>query len=299
MSIELYGRGDRLGANITTMIAQVICAVENKYYIHYNRDYINHNDDVRFVNYNQAYSKSLFIESLFDFIDEHNKVCNKDAERVRIDTIHFFTMISSVLLKVKIDLITYFKKHIYENLKKYYIVNANLRGYYTRISFNLSNVILVHLRLNDVRHVSDYDGRICADYFRKVIDSDTIADNETHAAVRRINGHCNFQAPLSNEKIRKQIENAKRKYPTHKVLIVTNPGENTSNLPYQCIQSADESFDLFLLCNADVVILSRSTFAISSLFFSCAKEVYLPLWGHLPCFGLYTKYDECKFNYYY
>ena len=73
MSIELYGRGDRLGANITCMIAQIICAVEFKYYIHYDRNFINHNDNVCFVPYNQNYSKSLFIETLFDFITKIKK----------------------------------------------------------------------------------------------------------------------------------------------------------------------------------------------------------------------------------
>jgi hypothetical protein len=299
MSIELYGRGDRLGANITTMIAQIICAVENKYFIHYNRNFINHNDYVRFVEYNQKYSKTIFMESLFDFIDEHNKNCNKDAERVRIDTIHFFTMISSVVFKVKLDLVSYFKKYIQDRMNIYFNINATRRDYFNKIPFIPSKTIVVHLRLDDVRHYPDYDGRKCSNFFRKVIDSDNIADNHTHALVTKVEGHCNSQAPLSNYKINRQIEEVKQKYPDHRVIIVTNPGEITTDFPYEYIQSEDESFDLFLLCNADVLILSRSTFAISSLFFAKAREIYLPLWGHLPCFGLYTKYDECKFNYFY
>ena len=299
MSIELYGRGDRLGANITCMIAQIICAVENKYYIHYNRNFINHNDDVNFVPYNQNYSKSVFIETLFDFIDEHNKECNKDAERVRIDTIHFFTMISSVLLKVKVDLITYFKKNIFSRIENKFKGNAIQRNYFNKMPFDPLTTILVHLRLDDVRYGRDYDGRVCADYFRQVIDSDIIADNETDAEINKINGsRCNVQAPLSMNKIHKQIDDAKKKYPNHNVMIVTNPGEK-KDFPYEYIQSNDESLDLFFLSNANVVILSRSTYGISSLFFSNATEVYLPLWGHLPCFGIYSKYDKCKYNYFY
>jgi hypothetical protein len=281
------------------MIAQVICAVEHKYYIHYNRNFINHNDYVNFVNYNQNYSKSLFIETLFDFIDEHNKGCDKDAERIRIDTIHFFTMISSVLIKVKLDLITYFKRYIYRRLENYFKIKAVSKGYSSKIPFDSSKTILVHLRLNDLRTAKDYDGRNCANYFKDVIDSDKIADNETDAFVNRTYGRCNYQAPLSRDKINKQIDAAKQRHPTHRVIIVTNPGESTSDFPYEYIQSNDEGFDLFLLCSADVLILSRSTFAISALFFSQAKEVNLPLWGHLPCFGLYSKYDQCKFNYFY
>lgn len=296
-SIELYGRGDRLGANITTMISQIICAVKNKYYVVYNRNFINHNDDVCHVPYNQTYSTTVFIESLFDFIDDHNKQCDPHGERIRIDTIHFFTMISSVLQCVKLDLITYFKQNIYERLEPHFKKNAISRNYYAKIPFDPSKTIAVHLRLNDTRDYSDYDGSICANHFRNVIDNDQIANNNTHFEAIRLGG-TNFQAPLSNHKILTQIKIAQQKYPDHKVVLITSPGENTSNLPYECIQSSDESFDLFLLCNANVLILSRSTFAISSLFFGNPTEVYLPLWGHLPCFGLYTKFDHCKINYF-
>ena len=297
MSIEIYGRSDRLGGNITYIIAQIICAIENKYYIHYNRNYITCNDVVGFIN--EKYLKSVFIETLFNFIDEHNKECDEDAERVRIDAIEYFTMISSVLLKVKVDLLTYFKKNIYSRIEAKFRENAIHRNYFNKIPFDPLTTILVHLRLNDVRHMRDYDGRICADYFRQVIDSDNIANYGTHEKINKISGTtCNHQAPLSNDKIHKQIDDAKKKYPNHKVMIVTNPGEK-KEFPYEYIQSDDESLDLFFLSNANVLILSRSTYAISSLFFSNATEVYLPLWGHLPCFGIYSKYDNCKYNYFY
>ena len=44
-----------------------------------------------------------------------------------------------------------------------------------------------------------------------------------------------------------------------------------------------------------VVILSRSTFALSSLFFNNnKKKIYIPLWGHFVCTGLGTHYDKNK-----
>jgi len=33
--------------------------------------------------------------------------------------------------------------------------------------------------------------------------------------------------------------------------------------------------------------------------FGIANDVHIPLWGHLPCYGLYTKYDKNNFKYYY
>ena len=81
------------------------------------------------------------------------------------------------------------------------------------------------------------------------------------------------------------------------MIIITSPGE-INYLPYKYIQSEDYNYDLFLLTQADCVILSRSTFSIASLFFGKQKEVYLPLWGHLPIFGLFTKYDNMKYSYF-
>ena len=123
-------------------------------------------------------------------------------------------------------------------------------------------------------------------------------DNNTHHHIKNIYPHCNTQAPLPKWKIDNQIKIALEKYPNYEIVLLTNPGENTSEYPYRCIQNNDESLDLFFLSICEVVILSKSTFSLSSLFFSVAKEVYVPLWGHIVCFGLFTKYDNTKFTYF-
>jgi len=42
-----------------------------------------------------------------------------------------------------------------------------------------------------------------------------------------------------------------------------------------------------------VTILSRSNFALSSLFYNDDKiKTYIPLWGHAVCYGLDTIYDK-------
>ena len=47
------------------------------------------------------------------------------------------------------------------------------------------------------------------------------------------------------------------------------------------------------------IILSRSNFALISLFFGEQTHIHMPLWGHFACAGFGTKYDNCKFNYFY
>ena len=47
--IELLGRGDRLGANICSFIAQIIYAIHHDMFILYDKNYINHGDNVRYL----------------------------------------------------------------------------------------------------------------------------------------------------------------------------------------------------------------------------------------------------------
>jgi hypothetical protein len=301
MYIELLGRGDRLGANITCFIAQIIYAFHNKIFIKYNRKNIESGDNVRFVPYNQEYNNSIFIKTLFDFIDIHNSKLESNDTIVKDNmfSIHFFEIISKVLLTIKQDHFSYFKEKIYPDIKNIFHHYSKENGYLDNIPFNPQKTILVHLRLDDRRHATDYDGYVCAQFFNNVINNDKIADNETDRQVKNIYPICNTQAPLSKNKIQAQINDARQKNPDFEVIIVTTPNENTSEFPYRCIQSNDESLDLFYLCNSEVVILSRSTYALSCLYFGIASKVYLPVWGHSSCFGLTNKYDKSKFHYFY
>ena len=112
-------------------------------------------------------------------------------------------------------------------------------------------------------------------------------------------GYCNMQTPLEKNKVELAILQARQKYPEHEVIMVTSPGDYETGYPYRCIRSNDENYDMFLLCNADILILSRSTFSLSAAFLGTAREIWCPLWGHFVCTGLYTKYDNSKFNYFF
>ena len=298
MYIELLGRGDRLGANITCFIAQILYCMHNNIFIKYNRDFINSGDNVNFVPYNQNYNNSIFINSLFDFIDIHNsRLTDIDMDiKDNMFSIHFFELISKVLLHIKQDHFSYFREKVYPEIKEIFLKKAIENGY-TDIPFNPKKTILVHLRLEDVRGEPDYDGRISANHFNTIINNDNIADNNTHYEITAQYPGCNYQSPLSVTKIQQQINMALEKHPDYEVVIISSPNEQISG--YKYISNIDESYDLFLLCNSEVVILSRSTYALSCLYFGIAKEVYIPMWGHVSCFGLTNKYDCSKYNYFY
>jgi hypothetical protein len=145
---------------------------------------------------------------------------------------------------------------------------------------------LVHLRLDDVAHRSDYDGSICSNYYKNKIKNNENCFCEFYDTI-------NNQAPLSKIKLDNIINKAKTEFTDYKVILITSPISDTSFLDYEVIKSNDENVDLYLLTMCNVTILSRSTFALSSMFFNDKKiKTYIPLWGHFVCCGLDTIYDK-------
>lgn len=293
MSIQLFARGDRLGANIFNFLTQVIYAVHNKLYIKYDR---NNVPPVDHVPYNPKYNQSIFIETIFDYIDDYNKTfITIPLKEIDIKTMDFFIMMSRTVLNVKCDMITYFRENILNDIKDNFYNKSLSKNY--QVPFDPKKTILVHLRLDDCKYRNDYDGRVCSNYFRKIMNRNDTPNNTYHNKLIELYS-CNHQTQIPYHKIQEQINIILSQHPDYEVIIITNPGEKINNLPYKKIQNNDESLDLFLLCNSEIVIFSKSTFALSSLFFGMVKKAYIPLWGHLPCFGLYTKYDKQQYNYF-
>ena len=294
MYINLFGSSDRLGGNIVDMVAQILYAINNKMYITYNT-----RDTIRAYNYyNQQYNRTIFMQTIFDIIDDYNSKISKEDFTNYLDLAsptHYETL-SRTSLNLESDMFSYFKKIYTTEIKNYFYDRAFKNGY--KLPFDPKKTILVHLRLEDVRDRPDYDGTFCADFFKEHIESGKIANHTTDDEVQKLNPNCNRQSPIPFERIQNIIDKIKIEKPEHEVIIITNPNENLNNIPYKCISNVDENYDLFLLCNSETVILSRSNYALSSLFFGIANDVYIPLWGHVPCYGLYTKFDKTNFKYF-
>lgn len=305
-SIYLYSRGDRLGGHILQYILLTIYAFYNNLFIVYEPDKLK-------------YSHSLFVKAILKYIDNYNlrftkkreqyldKYKNFQAQEYWLDfkvdynpNSYFYScdlilIGAQVVFTIKSDPISYFKKYIGNSLTEY-IFDSNILPTNYSIPFDPKKTILVHLRLEDVRDRVDYDGEYCSNYYRNIIDSDS---KQISGIVRM--GHRNMQTPLAREKVEKCISDAKAKYPTYEIVMIAAPGDYDIGYPYRSIRSDDESYDLFLLCNTEVIVLSRSTFSLVSTFFNTAKakDVWCPLWGHFTGLGLYTKYDNSKFNYFF
>jgi hypothetical protein len=312
-SIYLYSRGDRLGSHIIHFLSIIIYAYYNNLYIVYEPDKVNYNNE-EYEYEGVKYKKSFIVTAILRWIDNHNKrfptknylenYKNFTTKQYELDfetpfkhNEYFYSqdlliITTQVLYNIKTDLISYFRKYIHQSMRQ--CIQDAVPSCSYSIPFTPEKTILVHLRMGDVKDRQDYDGSICSNHYKNRIDN----DNQSIQGIA-ILGHANMQTPLDRHKVENAISEAKEKYPDHEVVIVTAPGDYNIDYPYRCIRSDDESYDMFLLCNADVLILSRSTFSLSAAFLGMAREIWCPLWGHFICTGLYTKYDNSKFNYFF
>jgi hypothetical protein len=288
MYVVLFHRYDRLGCNLINYIAQII-------YAHYHGYYI------KFIDNKYNYSKypySKYYQILLNYInnvlnvknDTHNCYNLGLDDEILYDCNKYDIQLfcGFVTQSIKCDLLSYFHKHIFRDLDF-----KDLNEYFDDFDYDFNNSIFCHLRLDDVAHKTDYDGAICSRYYKLLIENNKPCYNKFYDFV-------NNHSPLSNEKINIMINDAKSNYPNDKIYMVTSPISNTDFNEYEIISNVDVDKDLFILCNSKKVIISRSMYALSSLFFSYPKEYcYAPSWGFFVTCGLNTKYDKNSLKYIY
>jgi hypothetical protein len=288
MYIVLFHRYDRLGCNLINYIAQIIYAHHHGYYIKYIDNKYNY----------PKYPNSKYYQILLNYINNVLNIKNDtqncyhygsdDEVLYNFNKYDIQYYCGFVTQSVKCDLLTYFHKHIYNDLDF-----KELNEFYHDVSYDFDNSIFCHLRLDDVSHKTDFDGAICSRYYKLLIENNKPCYNKFYDFV-------NNHSPLSNEKINTMINDAKNTYPNDKLYMVTSPISNTDFNEYEILSNADTDKDLFILCNSKKSILSRSMYALTSLFFSQPKEYcYLPSWGFFVTCGLNTKYDNNMFKFIY
>ena len=287
-------RPDRIGTEILSIFFQFFYCYEKKYYVKYDPNKIH-------------FKNSIFIKTIFKVINEYNASLinnnnNNNDEKI-IDVINIpgpgetdmcygMGMITQLL---QVDMLTFFRNNfsdkIYDIYEKYI-----LEVKYT-VPFDVENDIVIHLRLDDQWWESDYDGRVCSNHYINLINN-----SKQCLFTNGPNNKYNKQNPLSKEKIKNEITILQQKNPYAKIIIITSPLTQIPDMDIKydlLIQSEDYNYDLFLLSRSKNIILSRSNFALVSLFFGNQKNIHMPLWGHFACAGFGTKYDNCKFNYFY
>jgi len=277
-SIKILSNGDRLGGNLSYHLAPI-------FYAYYYNLPISYGNEKR-------YKQSIFMKALEKFIKKYNNnanLKNKDKlESFISSSTEWYFMQAQTLSNIKLDFVSYFKKYFYNEVRENLEYYANEVKY--KIPFNPQKTILVHLRLDDVKHWSPGTHKICNDVYKDFI------NNDNFKACSKV---CRYrQAPIDKNILINLLKQAKSKYPDREIIIITSPGERL-NVPFKVISNQDSSLDLYLLCNSEVIITSRSTFGFMPLLFGKVKEAWVPKWCHFAMFGLTTKFDKnVNLNYY-
>lgn len=285
----LNNRSDRIGTEILSLLFQFYFCYVNKYYIKY---------DI----HKMQFSNSIFLKSILKIIDEHNNnlINDESPNSIAPDEINISGPggtdmtygMGKIVQIIKSDMLSFFKDNFYNNIVDFYNLNSKFI-----IPYDVENSIVIHLRLDDQWWESDYDGKICSDHYKKIINN-----NNNCFFTNGPNNKYNKQNPLSSNKIKAQLNILIRQFPTSNVVIIASPLTKIPELNFKydmVIQSDDYNYDLFLLSKSKKIILSRSNFALISLFFGEQTHIHMPLWGHFACAGFGTKYDKCNFNYFY
>ena len=304
MYIVLENRPDRMGANLSWYIMQIIYAHKRGWFIHY------HGSD---------YDKSIFFMALRKFVDKYNydlgeRLGSHDHHQTEYMIEHSQQDWPGNNMKVcrdiRCDLLSYFHTHLYDPIRA--ILDTLLIEHpdiLHNISLDYKKLIAVHVRLDDVVIREPYDGCHSTDYYRSKLNKGNInIDLEEERLFfmqrgihiqgwgRDYNTH-DCQAPIPESTIESYISKARRDYPDHNVVVVTSPVSEVS-LPYPIIKSTNPDTDLAILSNANVVICSKSLFCFSTLYFGKAVKRFIPMWGHIAGAGLSSKYDNNTDNVY-
>jgi len=284
MKLLLYHRTDRLGSYFIGLLVQLIYAHYHKYYIIVDK--INQ----------YRYQDSIFIQYMIELIDRHNnsiQILDNDNTifdgSILGDDICYG--LGHTVYSTKYDILSYYNKYLL-NIYHYNNVFNNCKY---QISFDVDNTIIIHMRLDDVSNFPDYDGSYCFNYYKELVNKGKITN------FRRVYNN-NFQSPLSIDKIYYQLNILKMLYPNDNVIIITSNNSILPNITFeydQLIQSDDYNYDLYLLSKCKKIILSRSNFALMSLFLGSHTDVNMPLWGYFACCGFGTDFDNCNYNYFY
>jgi len=299
--IVLFNRhpDDRLGANIISYMIQIIIANHYNFYI----------ETKKFKFYNE---NSIFIKTIKSYIEFHNSNKIKMKDRIVSLPESTFELHLYALKLINVDIITHFREKLQPKFIEFF------DKYKYDLPYDSKKTLLVHLRLDDLNEDSYYNGNANNMFLSEIVNNlkptDVINEyllKENYEKFLELNseiiclnsiGNHNFfygQSSISEQIIEDTIINFKEKTDIDNVILIASP-KGEINLKYNLIRSDNADLDLYYLCNCDNVILSRSTYALSSLFFnnSSKLKVFVPYFNVATSLGLTTNFDRSNINYY-
>jgi hypothetical protein len=282
---KIFHRSDRLGSNLTNYIAQIIQNDFKKRYI---------------IKTKSKYEHSIFFKILNDLVNEINKnTTKKNNKYFKKKSWHLLNFQTTLL--VKSDLLSYFKNNFY------YFINNRLTYYANKKNFkpleNWSKIICIHLRLDDVSHISDYNGKPISDFYSECLNNNckySKSKLKQYVLKKKIKKIQDYQSSISEKKIKKVLQNCKIKFPDHKVVVIASPIGGEINIKAdKIIRSSNPDLDLLYLIYSNVLICSKSTYSLAAAYFHQGEHLYIPLWGHFACTGIDCNLSKKKYNLFY
>lgn len=282
-ALKIINRGDRLGANLSAYIAQIILGDVAGCFI-------------RHIESDRVFKDSIFIRALNSLIDDINKNREDSLEEVVLFEHSCRVLSSKCCLGAKQDICSYFREHYLENFNKHLERYAQEVGY--NCPHNWENTTCVHLRLDDVSQRPICSGKDSFRYHKEKINKGDLNFKDKKEYFQKLNLPWPYyaydqQAPMDKKTISNMINKCRKLFPEHKVVVVASPtGGHIDLVVDKVIRTSDESFDLYCLMNAAVLVGSKSTYATCAAFFQKGSVVFLPKWGMSAATGLKSKYDK-------
>ena len=144
-------------------------------------------------------------------------------------------------------------------------------------------------------NLNDYDGSGTANYIKELIETNTF--NAYNRKTMMSKGR-DDQACIDEIKLEKLIKKFNTDHPNKEIHIIYcgKPNDSIQNIikKYNIIthSNKDADYDLWLLMNSNILVLSKSTYSIVAGYFHKGSQVYYPLWGTFVSCGLYTKCNK-------
>lgn len=307
-NILLANRTDFLGSNFVAKMGTFIYGKLNNYNIF-------HDDTM-------LYKNSMFITPFIHLTKERSN-CKESIieydEKTQQGNIRLLQ--GRPVIQLKQDLISYFRDNYKKDFFEIISTIAKERNYKLPWNDN-SKIACIHIRLYDDHwhegavH-NDYNGSGSTYYMKGLIENDNIdafSKKEVVEYCKKNNyldaltgEHPDRQVAIDINKLENIINELRIKYPEKEIHVITKLTNNINNKKYvdlcykyniQIHSSDDYDYDLWLLINSEVLVLSKSTYSLVSGYFHQGSTVFYPLWGIFASTGLYTKYDKSGWNHY-
>lgn len=270
LGVFLKSRKDRMGSNFMYKLGYLVYAHKNNIKIYRNKE-------------TRAMLKHLFICPIKKYTIEYE---DQKFKKIGFEG-GLRSMCAKFVSEHKEDIITYFNT----NFKNKFVEEVKQKTKDFELPWkDNSNIICIHLRLEDRRKFSDIDS---TEDFQQYVS--WINNNEWNNYKFL---ESDEQFPININVLEKKVNELKNDFPEKEIYIFTY-----GNIPktydklinkynIKCINDQKEDLDIWCMMNCDILVITKSTFGLMPAMYFQGSQVHYQLWPRWACLGIGTKYDK-------